>query len=130
MLCYRDFVVCTAYVDLNLDVNTIFYALDRTNGRFYKRQSLFIYMPPQDRNARDHAVLPWTLVLSLSSYFNVTAQPNDFRGRKINNRQEISLRQCERGRVMHAGMASGLKRRFDDDDDDLSHITLRSMSKI
>ena len=34
---------------------------------------------------------------------------------------------------MHAGMASGLKRRFDDDDDDddddLSHITLRSMSK-
>jgi len=32
---------------------------------------------------------------------------------------------------MHAGMASGLERRFDDDDDDddLSHITLRSMSK-
>ena len=30
---------------------------------------------------------------------------------------------------MHAGMASGLKKRFDDDDDDLSHITLRSMSK-
>src|SRR6218665_1993764 len=48
--------------------------------------------------------------------------PNDFRGRKINNRQETSLRQRERGRVMHAGMASGLKRRFDDDDDDLSHF--------
>src|SRR6218665_4073154 len=48
----------------------------------------------------------------------------------MNNRQKIGLRQCERGRVMHAGMASGLKRRFDDDDDDdLSHITLRSMSK-
>src|SRR6218665_1129864 len=47
---------------------------------------------------------------------------NDFRGRKINNRQETSLRQRERGRVMHAGMASGLKRRFDDDDDDLSHF--------
>jgi len=30
---------------------------------------------------------------------------------------------------MHAGMASDLKRRFDDDDDDLSPITLRSMSK-
>ena len=30
---------------------------------------------------------------------------------------------------MHACMASGLKRRFDDDDDDLSHITLRAMSK-
>ena len=29
---------------------------------------------------------------------------------------------------LHAGMASGLKRRFDDDDD-LSHITLRSMFK-
>src|SRR6218665_125755 len=49
----------------------------------------------------------------------------------MNNRQKIGLRQCERGRVMHAGMASGLERRFDDDDDDddLSHITLRSMSK-
>src|SRR6218665_3239810 len=59
-----------------------------------------------------------------------TVQYNDFRGRKMNNRQKIGLRQCERGRVMHAGMASGLKRRFDDDDDDddLSHITLRSMS--
>src|SRR6218665_546689 len=51
-----------------------------------------------------------------------TVQSNDFRGRKINNRQETSLRQRERGRVMHAGMASGLKRRFDDDDDDLSHF--------
>ena len=31
MLCYRDIVICTAYVNLNLDVNTIFSALDRTN---------------------------------------------------------------------------------------------------
>src|SRR6218665_302730 len=30
---------------------------------------------------------------------------------------------------MHAGMASGLKRRFDNEDDNLSPITLRSMSK-
>src|SRR6218665_3316257 len=46
-LCYRDIVVCIAYVNLNLDVNTIFSALDRTNRRFYKRESLFICMAPQ-----------------------------------------------------------------------------------
>ena len=79
---------------------------------------------------RNNSLHPGYLTSLVTRTNHNTISTNDFRGRKINNRQEISLRQCESGRVMHAGMASGLKRRFDDDDDDLSHITLRSMSKI
>src|SRR6218665_223105 len=68
-----------------------------------------------------HWLTPWKLrrLLTRGGEFltsldqtEIAAFSNDFRGRKINNRQETSLRQRERGRVMHAGMASGLKRRF------------------
>src|SRR6218665_1299860 len=97
MLCYRDIVVCTAYVNLNLDVNTIFSALDRTNRQFYKRQSLFIYMPPQRTRPRCSTMDSCSesfLLLQRHSSTNETPSSNIIRGRCVlliqNTRQKVS----------------------------------------
>src|SRR6218665_1562891 len=85
MLCYRDIVVCTAYVNLNLDINTIqFYPhlIARIDDFTSEKFCLFTCL----RTPRDYAVLPWTLVLSLSCCFNVTAQPMKLRLVKIRGR--------------------------------------------
>src|SRR6218665_561269 len=62
MLCYRDIVVCTGYVNLNLDVNTIqfsLYLIGRIDDFTSEKVCLFTWL----RNPRDYAVLPWILVL-------------------------------------------------------------------
>ena len=78
MLCYRDIVICTACVNLNLDVKTIQFSLHligRIDDFTSEKVCLFTWLC----NPRDYAVLPWTLVLSLSCCFNVTAQPMKLR---------------------------------------------------
>jgi len=94
MLCYWGIVVCTAYVNLNLDVNAIFSALHRTNRRFYKRQSLFIYMPPQRTRPRCSTMDSCSeslLLLQRHSSTNQTPSSNIIRGRCVTMLYEYSL---------------------------------------